>query len=102
MQEPPRLQAVDTGTAGTAISEYLSAALMQTDLLRKILHALRHGSDLSLTAWQEAFEASHRTVDHIDKAVTLAQEVFEGHMVQMSGSLSEDLLCDEFQCLMWK
>jgi hypothetical protein len=101
MQEPLMLQA-GTGTAETSMNEYLNAALMQTELLRKMLYSLRKGSDLSLAAWSEAFEASQRTVDHIHKAMTLAQEVFDGHVVQVSGSLLEDLICDEFQCLTWK
>jgi len=65
---------------------------MQTELLRKILRVLQRGGDLSLSAWDEAFDASHRTLEHINKAVTLAQEVFDG----------QDVLCDEFQCLTWK
>jgi hypothetical protein len=102
MQETPMLQAAQMAPTETALREYLDAALMQTDLLQKIVRGLRNGSDLSLSAWQEAFEASHRTLEHISKAMTLAQEVFEGHLVQVSGSLSEDLVCDEFQCLTWK
>ncbi len=102
MQETPMQPGVDTGTAETGLREYLSAALMQTELLQKILRGMRNGNDLSLNAWSEAFEASHRTLEHIDKAVTLAQEVFDGHLVQVSGALSEDLICDEFQCLTWK
>ncbi len=102
MQETPLQPGVDTGTAEIGLSEYLSVALMQADLLRKILYGMQNGTDLSLTAWSEAFEASHRTLEHINKAVTLAQKVFDGHLVQVSGSLSEDLICDEFQCLTWK
>ena len=75
---------------------------MQTELLRKILRVLQRGGDLSLSAWDEAFDASHRTLEHINKAVTLAQEVFDGHMAQVAGALSEDVLRDEFQCLTWK
>lgn len=86
----------------TAMNEYLNAALMGTELLRQILCTLLKGGDLSLTAWHEAFEASHYLVEHIDKAMTLAQEVFDGHAVQVSGSLSKDLFCDEFECLTWK
>jgi SHS2 domain-containing protein len=102
MQETPILQAAQTAPTETALHEYLNAALMQTDLLQKIVRGLRNGSDLSLSAWQEAFEASQRTLEHITKAMTLAQEVFDGHLVQVAGSLSEDLVCDEFQCLTWK
>ena len=74
----------------------------QAELLQKILHALQIGTDLSLAAWHEAFEASNRTLEHINKAMTVAQEVFDGHVVLVSGSLSEDLICDEFKCLTWK
>lgn len=90
-----------TDVAGT-VSDYLNSALMQTDLLQKILHNLQEGSALSLAAWQAAFEASDRTLAHLSKAVTLAQQVFDGHVVQVSGALSEELICDEFQCLTWK
>ena len=93
---------VDTDTAETEMSEFLNAALMQTELLQKILGGLQKGTDLSLGTWHEAFEASHRTLEHINKAVTLAQEVFDGNMVLVSGSMSEDLICDEFKCLTWK
>jgi hypothetical protein len=41
-------------------------------------------------------------LEHIQKAMTLAQEVFNGHEVQMSGALSEEMTCDKFQCLTWK
>jgi hypothetical protein len=103
MQETPMQPEVDTATAETGISEYLNAALMQTEFLRKILDGLqKNGNDLSLVAWREAFEAYHRTLEHLNKAMILAQEVFDGHVVLMSGSLSEDLICDEFQCLTWK
>ena len=96
------VQAGATDAAEPEMNEYLNAALMQTELLRKIVYSMQHGSDLSLVAWQEAFEASHRTLEHINKALTLAQEIFDGHVVLTSGALSEDLLCDEFQCLTWK
>ncbi len=96
------VQAGATDATEADIREYLNVATVQTELLRKILHALQHGSDLSLAAWQEAFEASNRTLEHINKAVTLAQKVFEGHEVQVSGALSEEMTCDEFQCLTWK
>ena len=88
--------------AETGMSEYLNAALMQAELLQKILHALQIGTDLSLAAWHEAFEASNRTLERINKAMTVVQEVFDGHVVLVSGSLSEDMICDEFQCLTWK
>ncbi len=102
MQETPMPPGVDTDTADTEMSEFLNAALMQTELLQKILGGMQKGSDLSLATWHEAFEASHRTLEHINKAVTLAQEVFDGNMVLVSGSMSEDLICDEFKCLTWK
>ena len=81
---------------------YLDVAVMQADILPKILHGLRMGSDLSLATWREAFEASSRTLDHINKALTRAQEIFEGHEAQVSGALSEEMTCDEFQCLTWQ
>ena len=96
------VQAGATDATEPEISEYLSVALMQNDLLRKILLGLQNGSDLSLVAWQEAFEASQRTLEHINKAMILAREVFDGNVVLTSGALSEDLICDEFQCLTWK
>jgi hypothetical protein len=102
MQETPTPQGVGTGTAETAVREYLNAALLQTELLRQILRGLQKGDDLPLAAWQEAFEASNWTLEHINKALTLAQEVFDEHMVLVPGSLLEDLTCDEFQCLTWK
>jgi hypothetical protein len=102
MQEKQMEQRVDTGTAEMGMEEYLNAAVMQAEFLRKILGGMQKGTDLSLAAWSEAFDASHRTLEHINKAVTLAQEVFEGHMVQMTGAISEELICDEFQCLKWK
>ena len=88
--------------AETGMSEYLNAALMQAELLQEFLHALQNGTDLSLAAWHEAFEASNRTLERINKAMTVVQEVFDGHVVLVSGSLSEDMICDEFQCLTWK
>jgi hypothetical protein len=103
MQETPMQPGVDTATAETGMNEYLNAALMQTEFLRKILDGLqKNGNDLSLVTWREAFEAGQRTLEHLNKAMILAQEVFDGHVVLMSGSLSEDLICDEFQCLTWK
>ena len=96
------VQTEATDAAKTGMSEYLNAAVMQAELLQKFLHALQNGTDLSLAAWHEAFEASHRTVEHINKGITLAQEVFDGNMVLVSGSMSEDLICDEFKCLTWK
>jgi hypothetical protein len=102
MQEKPMVQAGATDAAEAGMREYLNVAVMQTELLRKILRGLQNGTDLSLATWREAFEASHRTLEHIDKAVTLAQEVFEGHEVQVSGALTEEMTCDEFQCLTWK
>ncbi len=84
------------------MGEYLNVAVMQAEVLQKILRGLQTGTDLSLATWREAFEASHRTLEHINKAVTLAQEVFDGNMVLVSGSMSEDLICDEFKCLTWK
>jgi hypothetical protein len=102
MQEKQMEQRVDTARADMGMEEYLNAAVMQTEYLRKILDGLQKGTDLSLAAWSGAFDASHRTLEHINKAVTLAQEVFEGHMVQMSGAMSEELICNEFACLTWK
>ncbi len=66
------------------------------------LQARQRNNELSLAVWEEAFEASQRTVDHITKAMTLAQEVFETHVVQVSGALSEGMRCDEFACLTWQ
>jgi len=93
-------RAADASEAG--LREYLSVAEMQAEILQKILRNLQDGTDLSLAVWREAFEASHRTLDHLEQAVTLAQEVFDGHEVQVSGALSEEMTCDEFQCLTWK
>jgi hypothetical protein len=102
MQEPPMVQARATDAAEAGMGEYLNVAMMQAEILRKILRGLQTGADLSLATWREAFEAAHRTLEHIDKAVTLAQEVFDGHEEQVSGALSEEMTCDEFQCLTWK
>ena len=102
MQKPPMAQTRATDVAETGISEYLNAAMVQTEHLQKILHILQEGSELSLAAWQAAFEASDRTLEHLSKSMTLAQQVFDGHAVQVSGALSEQLICDEFQCLTWK
>jgi hypothetical protein len=77
-------------------------AVVQAEILPKILHGLQAGADLSLATWREAFEASHRTLDHINKAVTRAEEIFDGHEAQVSGALSEEMTCAEFQCLTWK
>ncbi len=96
------VQTEATDAAETGMSEYLNAALMQAEVLQKILHGLQNGTDLSLAAWHEAFEASNRTLERINKAMTVVQEVFDGHVVLVSGSLSEDMICDEFQCLTWK
>jgi len=102
MQETPMMQAKAADTAEAGLREYLSVAVMQAEILQKILGTLQDGTDLSLAAWREAFEASHRTLEHLKQAVTLAQEVFDGHEVQVSGALSEEMTCDEFQCLTWK
>ncbi len=102
MPETLMTQTGATNVAETGISEYLSVALMQTELLQKILRNLQEGSDLSLAAWQAALEASDRTLEHIKKALTLAEVVFDGHVVEVSGALSEGLICDEFKCLTWK
>ncbi len=102
MQEALIIQAGATEAARTSMREYLSEALTQTELLRGMLRGLQQGNELSLAAWEEAFEASQRTVDHINKAMTLAQEVFESHVVQVSGALSEGMRCDEFACLTWQ
>jgi hypothetical protein len=102
MQETPMVQAGATDMEGAGLREYLNVAVTQTELLQKILRGLQNGADLSLAAWSEAFQASQRTLEHINKAVTLAQEVFEGHEVQVSGALTEEMTCDEFQCLTWK
>jgi hypothetical protein len=102
MQEVLRLERVQIAPTETALRDYLNAALLQTDLLQQILCGLRHGSDLSLSTWRQAFEVSHRTLDDITKVMALAQEVFDGHLMQVSGSLAGDWTCDEFQCLTWK
>jgi SHS2 domain-containing protein len=102
MQETPAVQARATDAAEEGMREYLSVAEMQAEILQKILRSLQNGTDLSLAAWSEGFEASQHTLEHIQKALTLAQEVFDGHEVQMSGALSEEMTCDEFQCLTWK
>jgi len=102
MQETPMVQTEATDAAETGMSEYLNAALMQAEVLQKILHGLQNGTHLSLAAWHEAFEASNRTLERINKAMTVVQEVFDGHVVLVSGSLSEDMICDEFKCLTWK
>ena len=102
MQEKQIQQRVNAGTAEMGVEECLKVAALQAEFLRKILDGLQKGTDLSLAAWSEAFDASHRTLEHINKAVTLAQEVFEGHEVQVSGALTEEMTCDEFQCLTWK
>ena len=96
------VQAEATDAAEAGMGEYLNLAVMQAETLQKILRNLQNGTNLSLSVWREAFEASHRTLEHINKALTLAQEIFDGHVVLTSGALSEDLLCDEFQCLTWK
>ncbi len=101
-EEPLMLERVQIAPTEIALRECLNAALRQTDLLQQILHGLRHGNDLSLFTWQQAFEVSHGTLDHITKAMALAQEIFNQHMVQVSGSLTENWICDEFQCLTWK
>jgi hypothetical protein len=102
MQKPPTVQAGVTNATEAGMREYLNVAMMQAEILQKNLGSLQTGTDLSLAAWREAFEASHRTLEHIDKAVTLAQEVFDGHEVLVWGALSEEMTCDEFQCLTWK
>jgi hypothetical protein len=102
MQETPLSQIGVTNAVETGLDEYLNAALMQTEYLQQILRRLQNGNELSLAAWKEAFDGSHRTIDHLNKAVTLAQEIFDGHVILTSGALSEDLVCDEFQCLTWK
>ena len=96
------MQAKAADTAEVGLREYLSVAVMQAEILQKILGTLQDGTDLSLAAWHEAFEASNRTLEHINKAMTMAEEVFDGHVVLVSGSLSEEMTCDEFQCLTWK
>ena len=96
------VQVRDADAAEAGLREYLSVAMMQTETLQKILRSLQDGTDLSLAGWREAFEASHRTLEHLKQAVTLAQEVFDGHEVLVSGALSEEMTCDEFQCLTWK
>jgi hypothetical protein len=102
MQEPPMEQVEAMDATQASMREYLEVAVMQAEILPKILHGLQTGSDLSLATWREAFEASHRTLDHINKAVTRAEEIFDGHEAQVSGALSEEMTCDEFQCLTWK
>lgn len=102
MQKSPMEQVGASDATQASMKAYLDVAAMQADILPKILHGLQTGSDLSLATWREAFEASHRTLDHITKALTQAQEIFEGHETQVSGALSEEMTCDEFQCLTWK
>ncbi|HZU68754.1 MAG TPA: hypothetical protein VFA09_15860 [Ktedonobacteraceae bacterium] len=102
MQETPQKQVGTAGATEIAMNEYLKAALLKTELLRQILYCLQKGGDLSLEAWSEAFQTSRYTLEYIDKVLTLAQEVFDEHIVQISGSLSVDLVCDEFKCLTWK
>jgi hypothetical protein len=102
MQETSMARAETTDAAEAGMREYLSVAGMQAEVLQKILVGLQNGSDLSLAAWREAFEACQRTLERIQKAMTLAQEVFDGHEVEVSGALSKEMICDEFQCLTWK
>jgi len=102
MQEAPMVQLGAMDATQASMREYLDMALLQAEFLPKILRGLQTGSELSLAAWREGFEASHRTLDHINTALTLARKIFEGHEVQVSGALSEELTCDEFQCLTWK
>ena len=101
MQATPIVQGTELDTADTGMREYLSVAEMQTQSLLKILQTLQAGSHLSLATWQEVFAASHRTAERITKAITLAEEVFDGHVVLMPGFVSEDMTCDEFTCLTW-
>lgn len=102
MQESPMVQAGVTDATEAGMREYLDVAMMQAEILQKILRGLQTGTYLSLAAWSEAFEASRRTLEHIDKAMTLSQEIFDGHEVLVWGALSEEMTCDEFQCLTWK
>lgn len=92
--------AMDATQAG--MREYLDVAMMHAEILPKILHSLLTGSDLSLATWRKNFEESHRTLEYINKAMTRAQEIFDGHEAEVSGALSEEMTCDEFQCLTWK
>ncbi len=91
-----------TDATQASIREYLDVAVMQAEILPKILHGLLTGSDLALATWRQNFEESHRTLEYINKAMTRAQEIFDGHETEMSGALSEEMTCDEFQCLTWK
>lgn len=102
MQETPTEQGMDTGKADAGMNEYLSVALMQTESLLKILQTLQTGTQLSLATWKDAYAASHRTLERINKAVTLAEEVFDGNVILVPGFVSEDMICDEFKCLTWK
>jgi hypothetical protein len=92
----------ELATVVADMAEYLGIAEMQTESLLTLVQTLCQGQRLSLSAWHEAFEASQRLVEHIHQALDLAQEVFDEHEVLIAGSLSEDLTCDEFQCLTWK
>lgn len=96
------VQARATDAAEAGMREYLNVAVMQTESLLKLLHIMQTGDQLPLVMWQDVFAASQRTVERITKAVTLAQEVFDGHMALVPGFESDELTCDEFQCLTWK
>lgn len=102
MQETPNVQAGATDITEAGMREYLKEAVTQTEALLKLLHTLQSGTQLPLTMWQDVFAASHRALEHITNAVTQAQEVFDGHMVLMPGFVSEELSCDELECLTWK
>jgi hypothetical protein len=102
MQEPPIEQGMYTGTSVAGMEEFLSVAQKQTEALLKILQTLQTGTYLSLATWGDAYAASHRILGRINIAITLAEEVFERHVVLVPGFVSEDMICDEFKCLTWK
>jgi cell division ATPase FtsA len=102
MQEPPMMQAGASDATRASIRELLDEAMMHAETLPKILHSLLAGSDLSLATWRKNFEESHLTLENINKAMTRAQEIFDEHEEEVAGALSEEMTCDEFQCLTWK
>ncbi len=93
---------MDPDTAEVGMKEFLSVAQKRTETLLKILQTLQTGTNLSLSAWEDAYAASHHILGRINIAVMLAEEVFERHMILVPGFVSEDMICDEFKCLNWK
>jgi hypothetical protein len=102
MQETPTVQTGVPDTPETALREHLNTAVIQTEALLQLLHTLQTGARLSLDTWQEVFAASQDAVERINQAVTLAQDVFDGHVVLLPGFVAAELTCDEFQCLTWQ